>query len=68
MAANVVVLMRSEKGRRLVRDKCKAVGLDMWVLEELINLELDQAGKLRKRGLRQDFDEILGASNEEKED
>ena len=68
MAANVVVLMQSEKGRRLVRDKCKAADLDMWVLEQLIKLELDQAGKLKKRGLWQDFDEIFGASDDTKGD
>lgn len=60
MVRNVVVLMRSEQGRRLVRDKCRADGLDMSVLEQLINLELDQAGKLRKHGLWQDFDDVFG--------
>lgn len=68
MATNVVVLMKSEKGRRLVREKCKAAGLDIGVLEELIDSELDQAGKLRKRGLWQDFNEIFGASYDEMED
>ena len=68
MSANLMVLMRSEKGRRLVREKCKEAGLEMWVLERLIELELDQAGKLKKRGLRQDFDEIFGEADEAKSD
>lgn len=68
MSASVMVLMRSEKGRRLVLEKCKSAGLEMWVLERLIELELDQAGKLKKRGLWQDFDEIFGESNEAKSD
>ena len=59
MTANVVVLMRSEKGRALVREKCKAAGLDMAVLERLIEAELDQVGKLKKRGLWVNFDEIF---------
>jgi len=41
MTMNVVVLMRSEKGRALVREKCKAAGLDIAVLERLIAAELD---------------------------
>lgn len=68
MTENIVVLMRSEEGRRLVRKKCKAAGLDMEVLERLIDLELDQAGKLRKRGLWTSFDEVLGALDDEEED
>lgn len=59
MTANVVVLMRSEKGRALVREKCKEAGLDMAVLERLIEAELDQVGKLKKRGLWVNFDEIF---------
>ena len=59
MTTNVVVLMRSEKGRALVREKCKAAGLDMAVLERLIEAELDQVGKLKKRGLWVNFDEIF---------
>ena len=59
MTANVVVLMRSEKGRALVREKCAAAGLDMAVLERLIEAELNQVGKLTKRGLWVNFDEIF---------
>lgn len=68
MSASIVVLMRSEKGRQLAREKCKAAGLGMQVLERLIELELDQAGKLKKHGLWQDFDEIFGASDESMSD
>lgn len=67
MATNVVVLLQSEKGRRLVREKCEAAGLDLTVLERLINAELDYVGKLRKRGLRADFDEIFSELDEEDE-
>ena len=67
MAANIVVLFQSENGRRLVREKCKAAGLDMAVLEQLIHAELDHSGKLRKRGINADFDDIFGAPDEEEE-
>lgn len=67
MAANIVVLLQSESGRRLVREKCKAAGLDMAVLEQLIHTELDHSGKLRKRGINTDFDDIFGATDEEEE-
>lgn len=67
MSRNVVVLMRSEQGRRLVREKCRADGLDMSVLEQLVNLELDQAGKLRKHGLWQDFDDVFGGLDSDEE-
>ena len=65
MATNVVVLLQSENGRRLVRKKCESVGLDIAVLEQLIDAELDYAGKLRKRGLRGDFDDIFSELDEE---
>ena len=65
MAANIVVLFQSENGQRLVREKCKAAGLDKRVLEQLINAELDHSGKLRKRGINTDFDDIFGALDEE---
>ena len=67
MTMNVVVLMRSEKGRALVREKCKGSGLDMAVLERLIGAELDQVGKLRKRGLWEDFDEIFSDLDEDED-
>ncbi|MCY4221680.1 MAG: hypothetical protein OXC65_10470 [Thiotrichales bacterium] len=67
MTMNVVVLMRSEKGRALVREKCKAAGLDIAVLERLIAAELDQIGKMKRRGLKDDFDEIFADLNEDED-
>ena len=54
-----VVLLRSEAGRRLVRSKCREAGLDPSVLEQLIAVEMDQQGKLRKRGITEAFNEIF---------
>ena len=67
MAMNIVVLMRSERGRRLVREKCIAADLDIDVLERLIDAELGQVGKLRKRGIRLEFDDIFGELDEEED-
>ena len=67
MAVNFVVLLKSENGRRLVREKCKAAGLDIAVLERLVHAELDQSGKLRKRGITEDFDEIFAELDSEEE-
>ena len=60
VSENMVVLLRSETGRRMIREKCDSMGLDMEVLQRLIEAELRQVGKQRKRGLRADFDEIFG--------
>ena len=67
MATNIVVLLQNENGRRLVRKKCKAAGLDMVVLEQLIHTELNHSGKLKKRGINEDFDSVFGALDEEEE-
>lgn len=67
MATNIVVILQSGSGRRLVREKCKAANLDMAVLEQLIDAELDHSGKLRKRGIYEDFDGIFAALDAEEE-
>ena len=65
MATNVVVLLQSEKGRGLVRKKCKAAGLDIAVLERLVDAELDHSGKLKRRGINMVFDEIFAELDSE---
>ena len=67
MAENVVVLLQSDNGRMLVRERCKAAGLDVDVLQRLIDAELDQSGKLKKYGINSDFDHIFGAADGEEE-
>ena len=59
MSNGHVVLLRSEAGRRLVRSKCRETDLDPSVLEQLIAVEMDQLGKLRKRGITEAFNEIF---------
>jgi len=67
LSSGVVVLLMSEEGRKLAQRKCKAAGLDLSVLRKLIDAEVNQMGKLRKRGLYEDFDEIFGEIDEEDE-
>ncbi len=63
-----VVLLRSEAGRKLVRSKCREADLDLGVLEQLIAIEMDQQGKLRKRGITEAFNEIFDNIEPETED
>ncbi len=67
MPRNVVVLLNNEEGRNLVRKKCRAAALRMSLLEELIEAELDQQGKMRKAGLWDEFDRILDTAFPEDE-
>ena len=67
MAENIVVLFQSEDGHRLIRAKCKAAGLKVAVLEQLIHAELDHIGKLTSHGINTDFDDIFEAADEEDE-
>jgi hypothetical protein len=59
MAGSIVVLLKSEEGRKLVRERCRARNLSISTLEQLIAAEVEQQGKLRKRGIREEFDEIF---------
>ena len=59
MSDGQVVLLRSEAGRSLLQSKCNEEGLDVGVLKQLVSVELDQQGKLKKRGITESFDEIF---------
>lgn len=59
MPRSIVVLLNSEEGRTLVKSKCRAAGMRIGVLEELIEAELDQQGKKRKAGLWEEFERIF---------
>jgi hypothetical protein len=64
----VVVLLNSDEGRSLVKRKCRAAGVRLAVLEELIEAELDQQGKKRKAGLWEELERILDAAAPEERD
>ena len=59
MPRNVVVLLKSDEGRSLVKAKCRTAGIRVGLLEELIEEEIDQQGKMRKAGLWEEFDRIF---------
>jgi hypothetical protein len=65
MLRNVVALLNSEEGRSLVKNKCRAAGVKIGVLENLIEAELDQQGKKRKAGIWEEFDRIFDEATPE---
>lgn len=65
MPRNVVVLLNSEEGRRLVKAKCRKAGIRISTFENLVEAELDRLGMKRRAGLREEFDEILDEAAEE---
>ena len=67
MPRNVVVLLNTDEGRRLVRAKCRGTGLKIAMFERLVEAELERQGMMRRRGLWEEFDEILDEAAEETE-
>lgn len=59
MADTGVVLFDSRIGRKILREACKRENIQITTIEDLIIAELEQIGKLRKRGLPERFDEII---------
>lgn len=68
MSRNVVVLLNSGDGRKLVRRRCKEAGVQMADLEQLIEAEVEQLGKKRKAGLWEEFDRIFDGLDGEESD
>jgi hypothetical protein len=64
---NVVVLLNSDEGRRLVRNKCRSAAIKLPTFERLVEAELDRQGMMRRAGLWEEFDEILDDAAEESE-
>ncbi len=65
MPKNIIVVLNTEEGRALARRKCRAIGLRIATFEQLVEAELDQQGKQRKRGLWEEFDRILDEDAEQ---
>ncbi len=59
MARNVVVLLDNPEGRSLVREECVENGIGFPEFTELVQVEVDQTGKQKKKGLWDSFDDIL---------
>lgn len=54
-----IALLRNLRSKEMVERVCAKYGVVPEVFEELIQAKLKQAGKLRKHGLRPEFDDIL---------
>lgn len=61
---DVVVLFATEEGRTLVRRVCRDKGVPMADLKALVDLEVDQVGRDKKKGLWPQFDDVLDAMDE----
>jgi hypothetical protein len=60
MPKNIVPLLAPEsEGRKLTRQLCRKHKIKIAEFEELVQAEVEQIGKLRKRGLSDQFDDIL---------
>lgn len=59
MPRNVVVLLDNPEGRAMIKEACKANGMNFAELEELVQAEVEQTGKQRRAGLWDRFDDIL---------
>ena len=65
MARNVVVILDPDgDGRKLVKQLCRQHKIPLPEFEELVQAEVEQTGKLRKRGLWEQFDDILDRMDE----
>ena len=66
MPRNIVVLLNKDESRRLVRARCKEVGIKIAIFEELVEAELGKQGMMRRAGLWEEFDQILdGAAGDD---
>jgi hypothetical protein len=68
LADTGVVLFDTRVGRKILKDACIKERIRVTTVEDLIIAELEQTGKLRKRGLYERFDEILDNEILEEED
>lgn len=59
MTQNVVVLLDNSEGRSLVRKECLGNKIIFQEFVELVQAEVDQTGKQKKKGLWDQFDDIL---------
>ena len=65
MPGKGVVLFDSDAGVKIIKQVCEEEGVSLALLIDLLDAELEQVGKARKRGLRDRFDEILDGDYED---
>lgn len=56
---NGIPLFEQGDARDALKKKCREAKIPIKLLEDLVEAEIEQIGKLRKRGLRERFDQLL---------
>jgi hypothetical protein len=56
---NGIPLFEQGDARNALKKKCREAKIPIKLLEDLVEAEIEQIGKLRKRGLRERFDHLL---------
>lgn len=67
MSRNVVVILDQKEGRNLVKRLCRKHGVRLAEFEELVQSQVNQLGKQRRRSMWLEFDDILDRMDEESE-
>jgi DNA-binding transcriptional MerR regulator len=65
MPKDAVVLFTTDEGKALVRKHCRAAGISLADLKELIELEAAQVGRQRKAGLWEQFEDVIDRMSED---
>jgi len=56
---NGIPLFEQGDARDALKKKCREAKIPIKLLEDLVEAEIEQIGRLRKRGLRERFDHLL---------
>ena len=65
MPKDAVVLFATKEGEALVRKHCRAAGIRLADLRELVEIEADQVGRKRKAGLWEQFEDVIDRMSED---
>lgn len=62
---DTVVLFSTQEGEALVRRHCRAAGIRLADLKDLVEIEADHVGRQRKAGLWDQFQDVIDRMGEE---
>lgn len=65
MSSKGIALLEKDSDRDVLRRACRKAGIKIHVIEALVEAELDQVGKMRKRGLNERIDYILSEMDDD---
>lgn len=60
-----ITLLEPGPGRDALKRRCRENKISIRMIEELVDAELEQVGKRKKRGLHERFDEILSSAEQD---